>query len=312
MQKKDLKQKILILLLPFFIALFIRLLYVSFVKQIDVACDASNYDRLGWSLSQGKGYITNGEPDIYWAPGYPFILAIIYKFFGHNYFAVRLFQVFMSSLLAIIIQLLATKIFNRKIGFISSMFVALYPGFIGYTGLILTETTFTFLLAIIMYFFLILEDGTYLKKIVLGAIIGFASLVRSELILLPLFILFTKILFTKNKVQILKQFVVIYLVVGIIILPWVIRNYRVTGEFIPVTVHDADALWISSYEKEWLEIYPDKEPYKSIVEGRSQLQRSRVFRREGIKNILTKPGVYVKLCFKRIPRFWFGSSSCRI
>lgn len=295
----------------FLIALLIRLAYVLFYPQQAVHADAGHYDALGWSLAQGLGYhLAGGEPNVYWAPGYPAVLAALYAVCGHTYVCVRVFQAILSALVPVIVGSIATKVFDRRTAFTAGVLCACYPGFIGYTGLLLTETLFTTLLAVSMYCLMAVSKDSSSKSLMgLGVLVGLTCLCRAETVLLPLFIFVTLRLLFRDKTATTKQWIVIYAAVVITLAPWSIRNYTVTGEFIPLTVHDGDVLWISSYKEEWLEFHPDRDPYRSLVAGLSEVESSKVLRREGIRNIVHDPATFLWLSVKRLPRFWIGGHS---
>lgn len=296
---------------PFLIALLIRLAYVLFYPQLSVHGDAAQYDTLGWHLAQGLGYrLPGGEPNVYWAPGYPGVLSGIYWLFGHSYVAVRIVQSFFSAIVAALVTVIAGRVFDQRAALLAGLLCAVYPGFIGYSGLLLTETVFTTLLVVQVYWLLMISGNTSWKSLAgLGVLAGLTALVRAEIVLLPLFVFVAlRFLFRDQSVTV-KHGVLVYATVALTLAPWAMRNYAVTGHFIPLTVHGGDVLWISSYKEEWLEFYPDREPYRSLVAGLSEFETSQVLRREGIKNIVEDPIGYAWLCAKRFPRLWIGGHS---
>jgi len=300
------------LVLVFVLALGIRLAYVLFYPQQVVFSDPWSYDVLGWSLAQGFGYrLPGGAPDVYWAPGYPALLGAIYAVCGHSYVWIRVVQALLSALLVLLVGAMATRVFDKRTAFIAAMLCACYPGFIGYSGVLLTETLFTTQLAVIVLWLLAVhKDSSFRSLAGLGCVVGLTSLGRAEAVLLPLFVLVTlRLLFRDRTTTTARQLMVIYAAVVIVVVPWSVRNYAVTGEIIPLTVHDGDNIWIASYKGEWLEFHTDREPYRSLVAGLSQLERSRVLKREGIRNIVNDPAGYLWLCVKRFPRFWIGGHS---
>jgi 4-amino-4-deoxy-L-arabinose transferase-like glycosyltransferase len=296
---------------PFLIALLVRLAYVLFYPQLSVHGDAAQYDTLGWSLARGLGYrLPGGEPNVYWAPGYPGVLAVVYRVAGHSYLAVRIVQAVLGAVVAALAASIAGRLFDRRIATLAGILCACYPGLIGYSGLLLTEAVFTTLLIVMVSWLLTISGASSWRSLAgLGVLGGLTALVRAETVLLPLFVFVTLRVFFKDRSVTVKQAVLVYATVALTLAPWAMRNYAVTGEFIPLTVHGGDVLWISSYKEEWLEFYPDKEPYKSLVAGLSELETSKVLRREGIRNIVEDPAGFAWLCVKRFPRLWIGGHS---
>ena len=295
----------------FLVALLLRLAYVLFYPQQSVHADAAHYDALGWNLAQGLGYrLPGGEPNVYWAPGYPGLLAAIYWLFGHSYVVVRIFQAILSAIVAALVALIAGRIFDRRTALIAGLLCACYPAFIAFSGLLLTETVFTTLLVVMVYWLLTISTNTSWKSVIgLGVLAGLMCLVRAETVLLPLFVFVVLRIFFRDRTATVRQIVLLYAAVVVTVAPWSMRNSAVTGEFIPLTVHGGDVLWISSYREEWLEFYPDKEPYRSLVAGLSELEASKVLRREGIRNIIEDPVGFARLSLRRFPRLWLGGNS---
>jgi len=289
----------------FIIGLILRLSYVIFVPQIDVKIgDSDRYSTLGRNIVNHGKYMVDGvKPDIYWAPGYPFFISFIYKLFGINNTGIRIVQAVLSSLVIIFIYLICAKVFNKRIGMISSLIVSIYPGFIGYSGLVLPQILASFLLT--LFILLIVKFNLKIRiDFILGLIAGYLCLVRSE------FVLFMPILFliiAKNG-QKPKHLIIIFIIMCSIISIWSMRNYKAFGKFVLISTHYGDTLWISTWKEEWLE-WQEKEPFISLTEGLNQIDSSVVLFKAGINNIKEYPFVYLKMCAKRLYRFWLTGHS---
>ena len=289
----------------------LRIAYVLFYPQMGVHADAACYDALGWSLAQGQGYHLPGEaPDVYWAPGYPAFLAAVYAVAGHSLTAARIAQALLGGAQIWLVGRIGTRAFTPRIGVLGAWACALYLPFIGYTGLFLTETLYATLLVLATDGLMTMaERPTAARAIWLGALAGLTSLVRAETVLLPLFTVAGLWLVWRHRSTSLVQWALLYGVAALAVLPWAARNYRVTGEFIPLTVHGGDVLWISTYPAEWLELDTEREPFRSIVAGKTQAQASKALRAAGIRNIIEHPGAYVWMSAKRAPRLWLSGHS---
>lgn len=297
--------------IPFLLGLVLRLAYVLLYPQQAVRADASCYDALGWSLARGLGYsLPAAAPDVYWSPGYPGVLAAIYSLFGHSQSIVRVAQALLSSVVPVLVGAMAARLFGRRIAFIAAMLCAVYPAFVGYTGLLLTETLFGGMLVLTVYLLLGISRQVSMVRLVgAGVVVGLTCLVRAETVLLPLCVFVGLWWFFRDQSAGPRQWAIVYAVVFLTIAPWTARNYAVTGEFIPLTIHDGDVLWISSYPEELLELDTEREPYRSLVAGLSQFDASRALRREGVRNIVEHPATYLWLSVKRLPRLWLGGHS---
>ncbi|MCX7923489.1 MAG: glycosyltransferase family 39 protein [Clostridia bacterium] len=74
--------------------------------------------------------------------GYPFILSLIYKLFGINLFAGKIFNIFLSVCTSILIYWIGARSFNEKTGRISSLLYAIWPSQIMYSSVLASEHSF--------------------------------------------------------------------------------------------------------------------------------------------------------------------------
>jgi len=143
------------------------------------------YDPIARSLADGTGFWNNGEPTARVAPGYPFLLSIIYKF-GGGYEAMFILQVFMLAGIGVISYFIAKKFLSSKFAFFAALNIIAWPYLVLYTKLILTEILFIFLFTAAIYALLELIDKKNTKWAILaGVLLGLAALVRPVILLLP-------------------------------------------------------------------------------------------------------------------------------
>ena len=150
-----------ILITILFLALILRIGFVlnlplEFIQKWE--SDAAVYRSIAVNLINTHTYGREvGIADAQDPPLYPFFLALIYKLFGAEktgIIVIRLVQSFLGVLTCLLVYLIATRIFNQKIGILSSLIVAVHPAIIAYTGLHLTETLFIFLLSLFVLYFI--------------------------------------------------------------------------------------------------------------------------------------------------------------
>lgn len=290
------------------IAFLLRFYFVFIYPQFPVASDAKEYDSLGWNIAAGNGFTDEaGKAELHRSPGYPFFLAVIYRVFGHSYDHVRSFQVLISMLTLLLIFLIAKDIFGKDTALFSLTIASFYPPFISYCGILYNETLFTFLIALSAYLFLYaIRHSSARVYILLGVTGGYAILLREEFILVLLSFLVLTVVYSREN---LKKIICLILGALLIIAPWTIRNYKVSGEFVLVSSQLGPILWISSYKGGWTEWHFEDPYYKSLVNGLSKFERNKLLLSEGIKNIKEVPLRYLKFCFKGLARFWIAGHS---
>ena len=276
-------------ILTLVIAFLLRFSFVFIYPQFPVVSDAKDYDSLGWNLARGNGFMDEaGKAEIHRSPGYPFFLAVIYK-------------------TLLLIFLITKDIFGKNTALFSLSIASFYPPFISYSGILYTETLFTFLIILLIYLFLYaIRRKSWWFCVLLGVTAGYAVLLREEFLLVLLSFFVLTAIYSKGSFK-----KIIYLILGVllVIAPWTIRNYKVSDQFVLVSSQLGSILWISSYKGEWLEWHFEDPYYKSLIKGLSKSERNKLLLNEGIKNIKEAPFRYLKFCFKGLGRFWIAGHS---
>lgn len=229
------------LIILFTISLLIRFIafYGFFSKDKNYwNMDTIAYDQAAISLYEGKGFSNaDGTPHFYRLPLYSTFLAICYKFFGHDIKNALWVQTISASFIPILIFFLSLSILpsNLFLAKIISLFSSLHLGFILYSSIAMTETIFLifFFLFCILFFRNIRPNNAYhlssKEFLIAGIFLGLASLVRPVghyLIItsLPMILLNRTNIFNslKNMTWMLSGW-------SIIVIPWLIRNFLLTG-----------------------------------------------------------------------------------
>src|SRR5262249_37749572 len=112
--------------------------------------DEQHYHQLAASLSEGHGFA--------WAPGrmtsarpplYPAFIAAVWQLTGrHDLQVVRLAQIVLSLITAIVLYVLARGLYDRRVAILTTAGFLFYPSLIAYDYLLLTETLFTLILCL--------------------------------------------------------------------------------------------------------------------------------------------------------------------
>jgi len=179
-----------------------------------------------------------------WANGFcnsgiSFFLALVFKLFGTGFAglqAARIIQAVISSVTILLVYLIAGKLFNKNVALLAAFLVAFYVPNIVTVGYMLTETLFTMLLCLLLYFSLLFAKKP--KKtgfVFLGVLWAVATLCRPTIALYPIF-LFVYLFWSERIkiVEMIKLGTVMFLAFVAVVSPWWIRNYREYGEFIPL------------------------------------------------------------------------------
>lgn len=298
----------------FIIALFLRLSAVFSQREIDKIpqSDAAGYDEMAANLASGKGLtqLIDGSltPVIYRSPGFPMFLAGIYYIFGHHYITAKIIQAVIGALFCIVIFLIANMIYdNAIIGLIASLFTALYKPFIsgfyyyGGPASLRSEYFCTFMvgLAILALFYFIKKEDIK-TGILAGIFMGLAVLTRTEFALFPIVLIIYLLYISKLSLKVLlKKYFVVYLFIILTISPWIVRNYIVFKEFIPLSTTGGITFWVGNNA---LANGGESNPAWSWKDGDSK--KDREYFKKGIEYLKNNPKRVPKLFIRKILVHW--------
>ena len=244
-------------------ALALRLAWALFQPVSDEAIerlpDQREYLDLGRNLLHGRGlkFFDPRFSDEVWAfrtPGYPVMVAAC----GGSVRAVRVAQAFIDASTVLAVYLLARRWLERGASLLAAGVVAFNPFLIYFTGLILTETLFTAMLAWGMFLLLGKPPdpethghgdapsagwgGTF-RWLLGGCVLAMAILVRQSAIGLPVLLAVTGALVNRGRgMPYHRRWPIpvgatVVLLTFLVLFPWAWRNYRVVGEWVWTTTN---------------------------------------------------------------------------
>jgi len=302
-------------LLIIFAGIILRLCWIFIIPTFPET-DFMWYHVKGMELSEGKGFLngvypyytgTPGVPTAFRPIGYPGTLALLYLVFGTNFIVGKLFNVLLSTLIMLLTYRLAKQFFNVKIALITLILYAFSPLAIAYNSIHCSEVLFSAILILSIYLFFNKNN-----PVLIGLTIGYLTLIRPIGVFIPL--IFAFFMFIKKDLKLKKKITYIVsfaIAVGVVLAPWLIRNYIVFGEpvfstnggyVIYVNNNDyATGSWSNPYK------YPDSPlaKYKTDT-GFDEIATHKVGKELAYKWIKENPTKFIKLAFKRIANsYWY-------
>src|SRR5881227_843596 len=196
---------------------------------------------------------TTSDPDLLGhPPGYPFILALVYKIFGESDVAVQIVQIVCDSLAAALVLLIASELLPFGVAATAGALVALAPQFCWNSVLLLPDTLAV--LPVLLAVYAIARAGkgrAVLKTFAAGALVGVSCWLRANALLLaPFLLLLLPFLFARGAR--LRPALALLGGALIAIAPLTIRNAVVFRSFIPVSLGAGQTLveGIGDYDPE--------------------------------------------------------------
>lgn len=226
----------------FLFALVVSLVFtfVVFPRASDVhhlLLDPDQHGNLGFGLWKYHifSYYPDHEPTVERGPGYPALIAIVLAI-THGWYpgSVQLVQCVLFAVLACMVWYVGNSLWNKRVAFLSAMVCALHPLVFWYTSRIWIELTATVLFtAIVVGIVYFSKNQSMGRAISLGVVLGIAALWKSTFLPYVLLIPILLLLLPRQNYRFRMIAAVVFSAV-LVIAPWTIRNWKLTGTFIPV------------------------------------------------------------------------------
>ncbi len=196
--------------------------------------DQLEYEKLAWSLSAGKGYgYVEGKPTALRTPGTSLTLLPVYLIFGRSLAAARIWICLLSALTCLVSAWLAREAFGRLAGIAAAALLVFDPGHFYYAQHLVSEVPyglFSVLGTVLAYKAFTATRGAVPWALAAGFVLGFAMLVRPQLVLiLPFGALVALFVPSDLRARIWKLALLQATCAVAVLVPWVVRNAMVMG-----------------------------------------------------------------------------------
>jgi len=255
---------------------------------------ADCYDQLAANLVAGNGYRVYPETakTMIREPGYPLLLAGLFLLFGQNITAVKVANLVLAFAAALLMTRIARRVSSSRVLLLGpSLLFLLHPGTLIAESRGGVEIAFAFLLVLFMLtVYRAIDSNSALDYMVSGAVLGLAILVKGTPILFPFF-LFIYILIVDRRAPastICRNVVLLVAVMFAVLSPWIIRNYLLTGRFVPT----ADVLGISAHAGLYDNTHVADNGNWAIIDREGARERTRLAQEQGFILKNNKNGYY--------------------
>lgn len=242
---EDKKTKIAIFVI---LAVYMVLCFISFAVHGDSALlgnfetfdnDDVKYLRSAWTLIE-TGKYTYRYPDkdtVFIMPGITTVLAVFVALFGkYPLLQFKVFQALLGAASLYLIFLIGRQLFSSIAGLVAAFLMCIYAPSIYITNIILTEGCFYFLFLMLFLFTIhAVQTGRWKYYIGGGLFLGLAALFRPFIISFPIVVFIMWLTQKYPPLQMVKLASVVIAIVCLILSPWIMRNFILFGEFVPLT-----------------------------------------------------------------------------
>jgi 4-amino-4-deoxy-L-arabinose transferase-like glycosyltransferase len=198
--------------------------------------DAQYHDAQARRMTAGD-WIGHGPDDVFKPPLYPAYVALHYLLFGRHIPLVQWSQFLLGASSCVLLALLGTRLFGRATGRIAGFLAALYPPFVFFELQLLTPALTVFLNSAALLVLVPLAPQRYGRLIGAGLLLGLSAGVRSD-VLLPAGLILLYLLYSDSDLSWRQRLAPAGAVCAgglLVLVPLVVRNAYLTGEFIPIS-----------------------------------------------------------------------------
>lgn len=278
--------------------------------------DATYYKQFTLNLMK-YGYLSHNDGTVsaYRAIGLPGIYFVIYKLFGLHDIYIKIFNIFISFLVAFVFYKSVSHMSNLDNAKYLTLLLMVYPSFFAFNYTLLTEQIFVLLLLAGLLVF-----QKYHNPFLVGFFIGASTYFRpiGFIMLLSFYLYFIiALLMKKRSFKIfLKESLLISLGVSIVISPWIYRNYRAFHRMIPMSAVGGANLAVGNnpylVTGGFVDLYsllPDSEIVKYHLNSKNDVIRDDGFRQLARDYIRSNPKAFLFNGFKKIKVTMFKDTS---
>lgn len=169
-------------------------------------------------------------------PGYPILLAAIFKVAGESDTAIQVVQIFCDAIAVVLLFMIAWELFPLSVALIAGLLAAVSPQFAYFPLLLLPDSLVVVPILLGIYFLIRARgDPRMMNFVIAGAFIGISCWLRANSLLLPLFLAATASLLVGRGKRLRAASAVIAGAI-LLIAPITIKNALVYRTFVPLSL----------------------------------------------------------------------------
>lgn len=279
--------------------------------EVTPSSDAAWYYSRALEMLATSRYAEAGVATAYWPVGYPGFLAGLMALMGHTVRVGQLANLMLSAACLVLMYRFCLQRFSdTRIAGAAAVLLAIYPNHMGYSVGLFSEPLYTCLLLATVVF---TQPGVGYGRIALmGVIVGLATLVKAQMMLLGPILMFFLLLNNWSRDAIGSAFqraVFGSLFMAITIAPWTWRNQVVMGAPVPISTNGGMSLLSGNNSSMTTALdhdYSDSDPiFKSVKFSVSdQVAADKRAKSAAFGWISDNPSRFIALMPKKAFRLW--------
>jgi len=195
--------------------------------------------------------LARGEPfpttDVPW--GYAYFLSIFYRLFGERLWVPLLVQVFANASIPALAYAIAARSFDERVATVTAVLVGLLSFNTVYASTQSSDAICNVLFMVGVWWLLrARQHERWRDYAVVGAIFGIAPQFRPNLILVPALLAAFLVFASGERFRSARHAAVLAAASALMLTPWLLRTYQLTGEIIPTSTHGGVQLWYGTLQ----------------------------------------------------------------
>ena len=236
------------------LALVVRLAWAWAVPVAPIS-DAAAYDVLTRNLVNGVGYSLDPNPpsdldevnySAYWPVGTPAVYAGVISLTGGYRVPIVAVNILTAMVTIALVMRLAGGWFGGRAGTAAGVLLALLPGQFMFVTLMVSELMFAMGVVLSLWVWTRAAWPFWLRVVLTGVVLGGTCLVRPTALLFPFLFVLVRVVHEGHWKQTVAGAAVAAAAMGLVILPWTLRNQRVLGEAVLVSTNAGPNLWMGN------------------------------------------------------------------
>ena len=221
-------------------------------REFLISGDAEGYWLLAKQIAAGKPYEVYRPPrQVHRMPLFPSLLAVQQRISGNSLVLPRMTMAVIGALGCLLTYLIGREIADGRTGVIAALLMAIAPTAVGFSSVILSEMVYATLMLAGLYCWTRASkesDGGSAAEsrrlaMMCGAAFGLATLTRpAAIVLLPALCVVSLAVIGRDPAR-LRLALLSLLILGVTLVPWVIRNRAVTGHWILTSLWSGPSLY---------------------------------------------------------------------
>ncbi len=291
------------IMLSFLLALAIAYLHRN--DSLAGLIDEAEYNRLALAILSHQEYDST-----YWLPGFPAFVAVVYAIFGQSLLAVYAAHAVLWVACLVAVYFIALRTLKDPATAATAVLLCVlwWPFYTNLIPRMMTEMLASLLVAGALLACITARDARSLvASLVTGVLIGAGALTKSVVFaFLPLAAVYVGWGMRRDA----RLAAVLIIGCAVVVGPWMWRNYRVTGEFVPVSTGAGYNFWFGNHPEVYRRRVNDARELISEVQGslrgRTEVGRDRVFARMALERMREQPLQAASIMLQKFSKLWLG------